>query len=189
MGVERLWLSTYAPKCSTFQGEWKMDLWIETGGRKNGSDAVYGYRHSGCQLIQRKNILNEDNFLQLWLLKIHYYSNPISELIHANLERKVGAQGVSDRNSIIWLGLHLDILFRRVAAWTAVVLLVKTGSFAAVTNLWDSSWSGEAPGAFIPSWPLWTWLCPSVCLICSPTVEQYFSSAPRISLNLHPAWS
>lgn len=189
MGVERLWLSTYTPKCSAFQGEWKMDLWIETGGRKSRSDAVYVYRHNGCQLIWWKNSLNEDNFLQSWLLKIHYYSNPILELIHANLEIKIEAQGVTDRSWIICLGFRLDLLFRLVVAWIAVVLLVKTRSFATVKDLWDSSWSGEAAGGFIPSWPLWTWLCPSVCLICSPTIEQNFTSAPRISLNKHPAWS
>lgn len=77
MGVERLWLSTYTPKCSTFQEEWKMDLWKETGGRKNRSDEVYAYRGNGSQLIQWKNILHEDNFLQLWLLKntLIQYSN------------------------------------------------------------------------------------------------------------------
>lgn len=187
MGVERLWLSTYTPKCSAFQGEWKMDLWIETGGRKNGSDAVYGYRHSGWHLIRWKSILNEDDFLQSWLLKIHYYSNLVSELIHANLERKIGAQVVSNRNQITCLGLHLYFLFRWVATWMVVVLLVKIGSFATVADLWDSSWSGKAPGGFTLSWPLWTWLCPSVYPICSPTIEQNVSSAPRISPNWHPA--
>lgn len=69
------------------------------------------------------------------MLKIHYYSNLVSELIHANLERKIGAQVVSNRNQITCLGLHLYFLFRWVATWMAVVLLVKIGSFATVADL------------------------------------------------------
>lgn len=42
---------------------------------------------------------------------------------------------MTDRNGIIPLGFHLDLLFGLVVAWAAVVLRVKIRSFATVTDL------------------------------------------------------
>lgn len=147
MGVERLWLSTYTSKCSAFQGGWKMDLWIETGGRKTGSDAVHGYRHNGCQLVRWKNSLNEDNFLQSWLLKIHQCSNPVLELIHANLEIKSETQGVTDRNWIICLGLRLDLFFGLVIAQIAprITLIHTHCGHNSCWLQWENSWRHRGP--------------------------------------------
>lgn len=105
MGVERFWFSTCTPKCSAFQKEWKMDLWTETGGRRNGSDAVDGCRCGGCQVIWHSWIKS----FFFWLPKTHHYNNPVSGFIGANLE-SLGHRGCLAETETVWASLLTSCL-------------------------------------------------------------------------------